>query len=206
MKHLHRIMVTSKAYQMSSSNRGAEANASKDPENKYLWRMNPRRLESQAVRDSQLVLSGQLDFTFGGPSIPSAQQTTSTRRAIYFFQSHNDHDRFLSQFDDANVLECYRREESILPQQALTLANSGFTLDRATGIHQRLTKEPSLADQDKFLDRVFELVLGTLPTMEERAACSEAMDAWRKASPEKGRDRLLLIHSILNHNDFITVR
>ena len=206
MKHLHRIMITSKAYQMSSSNRGAEANASKDPENKYLWRMNPRRLESQAVRDSQLVLSGQLDFTFGGPSIPSAQQTLSTRRAIYFFQSHNDHDRFLSQFDDANVLECYRREESILPQQALTLANSGFTLDRATGIHQRLTKEPSLADQDKFLDRVFELVLGTQPTMEERAACSEAMDAWRKASPEKGRDRLLLIHSILNHNDFITVR
>jgi len=49
-------------------------------------------------------------------------------------------------------------------------------------------------------------VLGVQPTMEEKEACLEAMDAWRKSSPEKGRDRLLLIHSILNHNDFITVR
>lgn len=206
MKHLHRLMATSSAYRMSSSNFNANANISKDPENRRLWRMNPHRLESQAVRDTLLALAGQLDPAHGGPSVPPAQQTTSLRRAIYFFQSHNDHDRFLSQFDDANVLECYRRQESILPQQALTLSNSGFTLDRAVAIQKRLSSDPSLSDQAMFLNRAFELILGTQPTEAERNSCNEAMEQWRKPPAEKGRDRLLLIHSLLNHNDFITVR
>src|SRR5438552_3436181 len=67
MKHLHRLIVTSNAYRMQSN--PAARSASKghhiDPENHYLWRMNPRRMEAEAVRDTLLHLSGRLDFTMG---------------------------------------------------------------------------------------------------------------------------------------------
>ena len=64
----------------------------------------------------------------------------SKRRSMYYVHSHNDHQMFLKQFDDAGVLECYRRTESIVPQQALTLANSKFSLTMADAIAARLGK------------------------------------------------------------------
>src|SRR5262249_3545298 len=129
LKHLHRLIVTSDAYRLSSSAPGASAETLKaDPENRYLWRLNPVRRDAQAVRDSMLQLAGQLDLTQGGPSIDVTAQADSRRRSLYFVHSHNDHHKFLMQFDDAGVLECYRRTESIVPQQALTLTNSKFSL------------------------------------------------------------------------------
>ena len=59
----------------------------------------------------------------------------SRRRSLYFVHSHNDHHKFLTMFDDASVLECYRRAESIVPQQALALANSQFALAMAEKIN-----------------------------------------------------------------------
>ena len=61
--------------------------------------------------------------------MPLAEQDASRRRALYFFHSHNEHNKLLGIFDDANVLECYRRTESIVPQQALALWNSKFAHD-----------------------------------------------------------------------------
>ena len=97
--------------------------------------MNPVRMEAQEIRDSLLQLAGQLDPTQGGPSIDVNASTN--RRSLYFVHSHNDHHKFLKQFDDAGVLECYRRTESIVPQQALTLANSKFSLTMADAIAGR---------------------------------------------------------------------
>ena len=82
-----------------------------DPDNHYYWRANPIRMEAQLVRDSLLTLAGELDLTLGGPSIP-VNNETSRRRSLYFVHSHNEHQKFLSTFDDASVLECYRRAES----------------------------------------------------------------------------------------------
>jgi len=207
-KHLHRVIVTSNTYRLSSSSKGAEASAAIDPENRRLWRMNPVRMTAQTVRDSLLHLSGELDPTRGGPPIPLTEQDTSRRRAMYFFQSHNDHHKLLSIFDDANVLDCYRRTESIVPQQALALWNSAFAIRAAAKMTERIPG----ADDGAFAKAAFETVLGTTPTADELAACVEGLAELRAANAggtpaeRTRRARGLLVQALVNHNDFVTVR
>jgi hypothetical protein len=207
MKRLHRLIVTSNAYQMSSSSAGASsADLAIDPENRYLWRMNPVRMESETIRDSLFSLSGELDLTMGGPSIPVAE--ASRRRSLYFFHSHNEHQTFLASFDDASVLECYRRAESIVPQQALALENSKVVLAAADKIARRINEKKDAA----FIKAAFLLILGSSPTAEELAACGEGLKELQEiAAREKKADgairaRINLVHALLNHNDFVTVR
>jgi hypothetical protein len=68
VKDLHRLIITSSVYRQSSAPR-PEA-AAVDPGNQFLWRMRLRRLESEAVRDAELAVSGRLDRTPGGPPVP----------------------------------------------------------------------------------------------------------------------------------------
>ena len=138
MKHLHRLIVTSSTYRMSSSLAGADRQRARDPDNHLLWHRQPIRLESQAVRDSILALSDELDTTMGGAPIPKNQQAQSKRRSLYFFHSNNERNLFLTMFDEALVTECYRREQSIVPQQALALSNSKLVLEAAPKIARRL--------------------------------------------------------------------
>ena len=215
MKYLHRLMVTSQAYRLASTNAGADDQHRRDPENRWLWRQNPQRLDAQAIRDSLLHLAGQLDLTQGGPSIPLSQQDSSRRRSLYFVHSHNDHHKFLSQFDDANVLDCYRRDVSIVPQQALTLANSAFALRMAEaiarGLEGSLTSSP-VNDDSAFITRAFRVLLASEPTEAEQSACLAALAEWRtiltagKHPQAASKARFNLVVAILNHNDFITVR
>jgi Protein of unknown function (DUF1553)/Protein of unknown function (DUF1549) len=213
LKHLHRLIVTSAAYRLTSSAAGADAETLKrDGENKYLWRMNPVRMEAQVVRDSLLHLAGQLDLSLGGPPIDVNAQADSKRRSLYFVHSHNDHHRFLMQFDDAAVLECYRRTESIVPQQALTLSNSKFALDAAAMISARLQAKYAKAPDAEFVTAAFEMILCSTPTAEERQACLDALAEWRavltgQKHPDPGaKARANLVAALVNHNDFVTVR
>ena len=82
MKHLHRVIVTSRAYRMSSSPN--EKNHAVDPDNRLVWRMPSRRMDAETVRDSILSVSGGLDPTLGGPDIPSADGLSVPRRSLYF--------------------------------------------------------------------------------------------------------------------------
>ena len=204
MRHLHRLIVTSATYRMTSSSAGPAMTT--DPENKYLWRMQSRRMESEVIRDSLLQLSGTLDLTRGGPPV---KDEASRRRGLYFVHSHNERNRFLSMFDDANVLECYRREESIVPQQALVLANSKLAIDTAQAIAAGLA---TFTEEPAFIVAAFEAVLSTSPTKEELSESLKVMTAWRelaaaqKLPQAEARVRVNLIHALLNHNDFVTVR
>jgi hypothetical protein len=212
LKHLHKLMVTSNVYRLSSSAANADASAKLDGENRYLWRMNPQRMDANAVRDSLLHLAGNLDLTRGGEPVPLAQQDASRRRALYFFHSHNEHDKLLDIFDNANVLECYRRSESIVPQQALALWNSKLALEMAGKINDKLHARLGDADDAKFATAAFEMVLGTSPTKDERTACVEALTELRAAlkdmkEPDRTkRARLQVVQALINHNDFVTVR
>jgi hypothetical protein len=200
-------------YRLSSSTVGADpATLKADPENRYLWRRNPVRMEAQVVRDGLLQLAGQLDLTRGGPSVDVNAQADSKRRSLYFVHSHNDHHKFLMQFDDAGVLECYRRTESIVPQQALTLANSKFTLTTADAVAARLNGRVGKGSDSDFVTAAFELILACTPTADERQACLDALAEWRKALTEQkypdpaGKSRVDLVAALVNHNDFVTVR
>jgi hypothetical protein len=210
LKHLHRLIVTSAAYRMTSSSVGTtRANRSADPENRFYWRMNPVRMEAQVIRDSLLHLAGDLDRALGGPSLPVSGP--SRRRSLYFVHSHNEQQKFLATFDDASVLECYRRAESIVPQQALALSNSALALSAAEGIARRLGASPANATDEAFIQAAFATVLGSLPNPSEQAECSQALRQLNALAGGKGpaavlRARANLVHALLNHNDFITIR
>ena len=219
MKHIHRLIVTSQTYRLSSSSAGAtDATLAADADNHFYWRMNPVRMESQIVRDSLLSLAGKLDVSLGGPSI-AVTDDTSRRRSLYFVHSHNDHQKFLSVFDDANVLDCYRRAESIVPQQALALENSPFVAAMAPAIAQRIANGQGGegetgrgGDDGNFVRDAFVTILSVEPTPDEKATLLELlMRMTELAMSMKHADpvtagRTSVVHTILNHNDFITVR
>ncbi len=203
MKHLHRLIVNSAAYQMSSTMSGADEKAKKDPENHFLWRRVPIRIESQAVRDSLLAHAGTLDLTMGGPSVPAAAQAASSRRSLYFFHSNNDRSLFLTSFDEALVKDCYRREQSIVPQQALALSNSGLVLEASAQIAKRWTE----SSEPEFIRKAFRVLLGIEASEDEVKESELAVGAWR-ALPNTTAEsaRANFIWTLINHNDFVTLR
>jgi hypothetical protein len=205
MKHLHRLITTSTTYRLSSSRAGADQNLERDPENRYWWRRIPIRVESQVVRDSLLSMAGALDATIGGPPVPRAEQDRSTRRSLYFFHSNNERNLFLATFDEALVKDCYRREQSIVPQQALALTNSSLATDSAETIARRLS---SASDNEAdFIRAAFALVNGIRPGDDEVAAGATALNKWRQlpdGSDEQARANFVWV--LINHNDFVTLR
>ena len=207
---MHRLIVTSELYQLASTTKGSEASHKVDPENKLYWRMNFRRMESQVVRDSLLYLAGKLDQTVGGPSVDPKQG--GFRRSIYFLHSRDDRDRFLSMFDDADLMQCYRRSESIVPQQALALSNSKLAFEMSTAISDRLSASVQGDSIEPFIEAVFIALLGREPDSAEMGLAASYYDQMlglqdeRDAATARQRVRARLVHSILNHNDFVTVR
>jgi len=210
MKHLHRLICTSAAYRRDSSTKGAEEAVAADPDNRLLWRREPIRLESQVVRDAILSLAGTLDSALGGPPVPEPQQPLSRRRSLYFWHSDISRNLFLSTFDDASVAECYRRDESIVPQQALALANAGLVHEAAATIAGRLSPATAPVDDTEFLERAFTLILHRGPSAAERAACFGALARWRAAGQSAAAApdpaRVLAVWALFNHNDFVTLR
>jgi len=219
MKHLHRLIVTSQAYRMQSSGgREQAANGKIDPDNRYLWRMNVRRMEAEVIRDSLLHLAGRLDSAMGGADVPLTTADTGNRRAIYYRYARDDRIRFLTMFDPPNVEECYRRDETIVPQQALALTNSGFALARAAEIATSIDKEVGANDapasRADFVLSAFEHLLARPPSQAEQAECARALDRLRDvfaAANRSGdfplrRAQAALVHVLLNHNDFVSIR
>lgn len=196
LKHLHRAMVLSELYRRSSSNANADpATLAADPDNTCYWRMNPRRMESQVVRDSLLRLAGKLDLTLGGPSIDPDKAETSPRRSLYFIQNADTEHRFLATFDNSNVLECYRRSESVVPQQALALTNSKLGRDCADALAAKIGK----LDAKAFITQAFLTILNRAPTEAERSASLEGFAALQ-------HNHCLFLQALLSHNDFVTLR
>src|SRR6185503_5834591 len=167
LKRLHRLIVTSAAYRRDSTPDAAGLAA--DPENKLLWRMAPRRLEAEAVRDGVLYVAGRLDLQRGGPELDESQGLTARRRSLYFRHNPEKRMEFLAIFDGASATESYSRTPTIVPQQALALLNSALALDAAGALADALSK--TAADDGAFVSAAFEAVLSRPATREEQDAC-----------------------------------
>ena len=178
-------------------------NVARDPDNRYYWRREAVRLESQIVRDSLLALSGTLKPTMGGPSVSPSGQDGSRRRSIYVKHSLTDRNRFLDTFDEATVLECYRRDQSVRPQQALALSNSKLVMESSPKIARRISE--LAPDDNTFIRKAFVAVIGCEASPPEITACAEALESWKKLSNDD-EARSHLVWTLLNHSDFITVR
>ena len=211
MKRIHRLIVTSAAYRLQSSTTGNAEGVRLDPDNRTWWRREPIRLESEAVRDGLLALAGTLDARIGGAPVAAAEQPASTRRSLYFQHTDPDRNAFLTTFDGAGVKECYERERSIVPQQALALANAGFVHDAAARIAARIAPAGTPVDEAAFIDRAFRTVLARSASAVESGACVAALAQWRSLEPVPADGvvepaRIHLVWALLNHTDFVTLR
>jgi hypothetical protein len=232
MKTIHRLMVTSNSYRMQSSGYTADSPQLKiDADNTWLWHMNVRRMEAESVRDSVLALAGKLDTTMYGPDIEPEKSEELYRRSIYFRQSPDMQVDMLKVFDVASPNECFQRSESVVPQQALALSNSMLSFDMARVLAAELSSPSAWAGEPPaardFVRTAFERILGRSPSAGEVKASLEYLQSQaalyanaaglhrfdtgahsrvQPAADPTQRARESLVHVLLNHNDFVTVR
>ena len=168
IKRLHRTIMLSATYQMSSQY-NAE-NFKHDGDNRSIWRMNPRRMDVEAWRDSLLDVVGGLDQTIGG--LPTERLLSSRRRTLYSVVSRNgdrfESDEFLRLFDFPSPrATSAKRVTSIVPQQFLFMMNSPFMIERARELARRLAAEAK--NDAQRIDRAYRLLFARPPTDREQA-------------------------------------
>ncbi|HKB04047.1 MAG TPA: DUF1553 domain-containing protein, partial [Gemmataceae bacterium] len=221
LKDLHRLIVTSASYRMDSTHDPDDA--VRDADNRYLWRMPVHRMTAEQVRDAVLFVAGELDLTPGGPDLDQNAGMTVKRRSLYFRHAPEKQMVFLELFDAASPVECYKRSETVVPQQALALANSPLTQAQSRVLARKLSAK--YAEDVAFVAAAFETVLSRPATSPEIEMCVQfladqaALYASKKLTPTGGgptpvppsadpkpRARESLIHVLMNHNDFVTVR
>jgi hypothetical protein len=193
VKRLHKLIMTSAVYVQQSTDRPDGLAA--DAENRLLWRQNRRRLEFEALHDSLLSVSGNLDPRAGGPpvSIPGAN-----RRAVYGSVNRLEFPSLLTTFDVPNpAASTPQRTPTTVAPQALYLMNGPLARDAA----RRLVQSPrvqKLTDPSERLDAIFRTVLGRRPAADER----ELALAFVAKGPERWTD---LTHGLMMTNEFAFV-
>ena len=217
IKSMHRLMLNSSAYRQSSRIPSAKAQE-KDPANRLLWRMNRRRLEGEAIRDSILAISGRLTTQMAGPGVfprlPAALNDSqriknftaweaaggpeARRRSLYVFQRRQIEFPFLSVMDSP-VLQTSReiRPVSTTALQALTLLNGDLVAEESRHFAARVREEAGTT-AEAMVRRAFELALSRPPSAAELARAKDFL-----ASEKDGLEGLCRI--LLNMNELIYV-
>ena len=165
-KTLHRLIMTSQAYQRTSDlgqHKRLQMQAGNDPENQYLWRAHRRRLDLEQMRDTLLLLSGQLNQEmYGRPD--AIDNLDYRRRTIYTFVERQNVPSVVKNFDAANPdSSTARRVTTTVPQQALFAMNAPFVAQAAQAIAKR-THTSNPADQ---IHKLYTIILGRDPSAEE---------------------------------------
>jgi cytochrome c553 len=180
LKQMHRLMLLSSTYQMSS--RGDEHGDLADPQDRLLHRMPVLRLEAEPIRDTLLALSGRLDETMFGPPVPphltpfmvgrgrpetSGPLDGAGRRSIYLNIRRNFLTPMFLAFDYPIPFSTRgRRSVSNVPAQALTLMNNPFVLQQAEQWATRVLAEPGLSPRQR-VERMYVSAFGRPPTEAE---------------------------------------
>ena len=207
IKALHREIMLTDAYQRSTEH--SKKNYAKDPGNRLYWRANRRRLDAEAVRDTLLFVSGNLDEELGGPSLEIADEKNN-RRTVYSRVSRFRLDDYLQTFDFANPsLTIGKRFATNVPQQNLYFMNSEFVERQARNLRNRLEGKPpnesgkkddeaesaaeaesapefDLADDQK-ITLAYNYVYGRQPTDEEIRLGKSFLAESREAAPDDTR-------------------
>jgi hypothetical protein len=216
IKAMHRLIVLSRGYQMSSVSHPPAERA--DPENRLLHRMNTRRLEAEAIRDAILTVSGRLDRTMAGPSVPpyltafldgrgrpgaSGPLDGNGRRTLYLNVRRNFQNPMLLAFDlPAPASTMGRRNVSHVPAQALTLLNDPLVLDQARLWARRV--DARLSSRDAVIDDLFESAFGRPPTAAERAQVTAFVN--REAVRGDADPWAQICHVLFNMKEFIFIQ
>ncbi|MEE2685547.1 MAG: PSD1 and planctomycete cytochrome C domain-containing protein [Planctomycetota bacterium] len=189
-KQMHRLVMTSAAYQRQSTHPNLERVHESDPDNLLLAYFSPRRLAAEEIRDSMLAVSGELTMDVGGlpahPEInldealrprmiqfslapayqPDRTPAQRNRRSVYIYRSRGLLDPMLNVFNQPQTEDsCERRDSSNITPQVFTLLNSDSSIDRSIAFAQRLERESeTFAGQ---MQRAFQLAYQRDPERSE---------------------------------------
>jgi len=229
VKQMHRLIMTSRAYRMSSRANNRPA-LQADEANTLLWRQNLRRVEAEIVRDTMLAVTGSLNPKRGGPSVfptlpkevhgtqdssgkgwadsPADQQN---RRSVYLVVKRALKVPLLECLDFANSASPVAvRPSTTTAPQALMLLNDSFVQTQAAALAARITREGG-KKIEKQMTLAFQLVLQRAPTRAEmKASLSLLKDQQKRAAAEGATepDRVALnsfCRGLLNVNEMIYV-
>ncbi|MBI3735488.1 DUF1553 domain-containing protein [Candidatus Sumerlaeota bacterium] len=221
VKAMHRLIMTSRAYQMSS--RAGAKELAADPNNDFFWRFDMRRLQAEEIRDAILAVTGDINLKVGGesvfPKMPEAVLATSStpklvwgnspeeernRRSVYIHLKRSLLTPLLAEFDLADTdSSCPVRFVTTQPTQALGLLNGEFITEEAARFAGRIRRE-SGDDIEGGVRRAISLVTCRDA---QPAEIGEAMKFIRELEEkdglpaEKALERFCLL--ALNLNEFI---
>ena len=167
MKKLHREMMLSSVYQLSTTNN--EIAYDKDSGNRLYWRANPKRLDAEQVRDAVLTVAGNLDKAQGGPS--EALTPSFVRRTVYGKVGRYKLDEYLQLFDfPSPAISAEKRFTTTVPLQRLFLMNSDFMHIEAEELAKRVAAEP---DNRARIRKLYQIVYGREAAENEIAVAIE---------------------------------
>jgi hypothetical protein len=176
-KPLHRALMLSRAYQMAVISQAEYA--LRDPDNRWLWTFNRRRLEAEEIRDAMLVVSGSVDYSIGGPHPfppeiewrytqhkPFVDDFPTNRRTVYVMQQRIRQQPYLAVFDgaDTNAATGLRKVSTVAPQ-ALFMLNSEFAHLQAAAFADRVAGE--FPEDAQRVVGAYRLAIGRVPSEEE---------------------------------------
>lgn len=221
-KAMHRMIMTSRAYQMASASR--EDGQASDPNNDLFWRFDPRRLSAEEVRDSILVANGSLNRRPHGPSFyptlsrevlagqsrpgsgwGNSNEADQNRRSIYIHVKRSLLTPILTVFDFPDPdLTCEDRFVTLQPGQALSLLNSDFIHQQAKRLSESL--DSSQIDNSEIVRRTIASVLSRAATEEEIMAGADLIDSLQ-SDHQLPRERAVQLYclTVMNWNEFLFV-
>jgi hypothetical protein len=202
LKWLHRQILYSATYQQASFR--AAAPFAKDPDNVYLWRMPPRRLEVEAWRDAILAATGELDLTLGGPPIDLARQD-NRRRTVYGQIKRRELNDLLRLHDFPDpVTHSASRQPTTTPLQSLFTLNSPLFYERSRMLAASLNAA-GLADDGARIAWLYEQVYARRASPEELRLSLEYLTAERQAGRPTDEIWRQYSHALLAGNELLFV-
>jgi uncharacterized protein DUF1553 len=202
---MHRLIMLSSAYQQSSQYFTPE-HGRIDPDNKYLWRMNRRRLEAESLWDAVHAVAGTLNPKMGGrPVMPplapeeltnkaewivNADPREHTRRGLYILVRRNFRFPMFDIFDaPVNAVSCAGRDVSTVAPQALWLMNNRTAFGQSQNLAARLVREKG-KEIPALIEHAWHLTLAREPTTEEMKEAQRLIE-----SLESEKDKPILLNN-----------
>ena len=215
IKQMHRLIMTSEAYQMSSQYQDA-GDAEKDPDNHYLWRFRIQRLDAEIVRDAIMAASGALNLTMGGPPVFPAYSRRDPRidadgiwkreedgprvwrRSVYVYRKRGLPFPMFEVFDlpDQNI-SCGRRNVSTVPTQASDAAQRRVRAAAGQAVRRPRGGSGANGDAAKQVDLAYRIALSRPPREDEAKLAADFLQKRSLAD---------FTHVLLNLNEFLYVR
>ncbi|MEQ2009139.1 MAG: PSD1 and planctomycete cytochrome C domain-containing protein [Limisphaerales bacterium] len=215
VKAMHRLIMSSAAYQRATKPTADARRSIADPENRLLSHFSIRRLEAEEVRDSVLFVAGSLDRTMGGKTIPvknrefffnhtSKDATTydSPRRALYLPVVRNNVYDLFEQFDFPDpAVPNGNRNATVVAPQALLMMNSDLVGKAAEKFAAGLLA--SASDDARRIDLAYRKAYARQPAAKELARAMKFLADFKSDSAASPAAWVVLCQSLLASNEFI---